>query len=60
MDEIKEHPTRKWEVSITKLEENGNTKYKVTRRLAEMSVAETKVFNSKEEAKHKFDEWLSE
>ncbi len=60
MHETIKHPTKKWEVSIIKLEENGNVQYKVTRRLPEMSVAETKVFSSKEEAKKHFDEWLSE
>ncbi len=30
----------------------------VTRRLPEMSVAETKVFTTKKKAKRLFDEWL--
>ncbi len=34
--------------------------YKVTRRMAEMSIAETKFFSSKEEAKRQFEEWLGD
>jgi len=41
------------------LEEENRIKYKVTRRIPELSVAETKIFNSKEEAKQQFEEWLS-
>lgn len=41
------------------LHDETGTKYKVTRRLAEMSVAETKIFHSKEEAKQQFEEWLN-
>ncbi len=41
------------------LEENNTLKYKVTRRIPELSIAETKIFNSKEEAKRQFEEWLS-
>ena len=56
--EIKKDFTKKWEVSIIEFEENGKKKYKVTKRMPEMSVAETKIFDSKEEAKKQFDEWL--
>lgn len=55
---IEKHPTQKWEISIIEIENHIGKKYKVTRRLPEMSVAETKVFRSKEEAKEQFDEWL--
>ena len=48
-----------WEVSIIELKKNGKIKYKVTRRLPTMSVAETKMFNSKEEAMKQLQEWLS-
>lgn len=41
------------------LHDETGTKYKVIRRLAEMSVAETKIFHSKEEAKQQFKEWLN-
>ena len=58
MKETKDHPVKKWEVSIIKIE-NDESIYKVTRRLAEMEVAETKIFNNKEEAKKQFEEWLS-
>lgn len=54
----KKHPTKKWEVSIIKLADEQGIQYKVTRRLAEMAVAETKFFSSKEEAKKQFEEWL--
>ena len=57
--EIQKHPIKKWEVSIMELEEENRIKYKVTRRIPELSVAETKIFNSKEEAKRQFEEWLS-
>lgn len=33
-------------------------KYKVTRRLPELSVAETKIFRSKKEAIKQLNEWL--
>ena len=38
---------------------NGKTKYKVTKRMPEMSVADTRVFDSKEEAIKQLQEWLS-
>ena len=53
-----QHPFKKWEVSIMEIHDNGNIIYKVTRRLAEMEVAETKIFHSKEKAKQQFEEWL--
>ncbi len=49
---IKKHFNKKWEVSIIELEDDEGIKYKVTRRIPEMSVAETKVFESKEEARN--------
>ena len=49
----------KWEVSIIELKKNGRKKYKVTRRMPDMSVAETRIFSSKEEAMKQLDEWLS-
>jgi hypothetical protein len=54
----KKHPVRNWEVSIFEIENDVGRKYKVTRRMADMSVSETKVFSSLEEAKKQFDEWL--
>ena len=53
------HPVKKWEVSIIEMDYGAIKKFKVTRRLAEMEVAETKVFDSKEDAKKQFEEWLS-
>jgi len=58
MDKIKRHISKKWEVSIVELKNNGAKKFKVTRRIPELSVAETKFFRTKEEAKKQFDEWL--
>ena len=54
-----QHPFQKWEVSIMEIKENNIIKYKVTKRLPEMSVAETKIFSSKEDALHQVKEWLS-
>lgn len=59
MVDIKTHPTQKWEVSILEFQEDSVVRYKVTRRLPEMAVAETKIFSSKKEALHQVDEWLS-
>ena len=55
---IQKHPFQKWEVSIIEIHEENEIKYKVTRRLADLAVAETKVFSTKEEAKQQFEEWL--
>jgi hypothetical protein len=55
---LKKHFTKKWEVSITEIQNHKGKKYKVTRRLPELKVAETKIFKSKEEAKEQFEEWL--
>jgi hypothetical protein len=49
---------KKWEVSIMELT-NGIKKYKVTRRIPEMKVAETKMFDSKDKAKKQFEIWLN-
>jgi hypothetical protein len=56
--DAQKHPTKKWEVSIAEFVEEERVVYKVTRRLPEMTVAETKVFDSKEEAKKQFNDWL--
>lgn len=53
------HFVKKWEVSIIELHNGEITKFKVTRRLPELSVSETKVFTSKDDAKKLFDEWLN-
>ncbi len=56
MEEIKSHPTKKWEISLIKLEEGTEVHYKVTRRLPVMAVAETKMFSTLEAAKEQFEE----
>jgi hypothetical protein len=48
----------KWEVSMIELEGSEGKQYKVTRRISELSVSETKVFRSKEDAIKQFEEWL--
>jgi len=48
----------KWEVTIAEFEDAEGKKYKVTRRMPELFVAETKIFTSKEAAKKQFEEWL--
>ena len=49
----------KWKVTIIELENDIGKKYKVTRRIPEFSISETKVFNSKEKALKQLKEWLS-
>ena len=46
-----------WEVTITEVV-NTSKKYKLTRRLPALSIAETKMFKSKEKAVKQFQEWL--
>ena len=58
MKKIKKHPTKNWEISIIELKNHKGKKFKVTRRYPELSVAETKLFKSKEKAKKQFEEWL--
>jgi len=52
------HLTMKWEVTMAEFKENGKTKYKVTRRMPELTIAETKIFAIKEQAQKQFEEWL--
>ena len=47
----KKHPRKKWEVGINEFQNHLGKKFKVTRRLPEMFVAETKIFRSKKRAK---------
>ena len=49
----------RWEVSLSVFESSEGRKYKVTRRLSELSVAETKIFDNLNEARELFDEWLN-
>jgi len=58
MRESKKSLTTKWEVSVIQFQEDEEIKYKVTRRIPELNVAETKIFNSKNDTKELFEEWL--
>ena len=58
MVETKKHLTKKWEISIIKFRNDWGIKYKLTRRIPDLSAAETKIFRSKEKAKEQFTEWL--
>ncbi|MBU0628630.1 MAG: hypothetical protein KKC75_05540 [Nanoarchaeota archaeon] len=58
MEETKKHLNKKWEISIMEVHGDDGIRFKVTRSLPELSVSETNVFSSKEEAKKQFDEWL--
>ncbi len=49
--------SNKWEISVMELKNNG-AKFKVTRRIPGMSIAETKLFDTKAEARKQFEEWL--
>jgi hypothetical protein len=49
----------KWEITMIELEDHNGKKYKVTRRLPELNVAETKIFENIEEAKSQFEAWLN-
>lgn len=58
MAKTEKHMTKKWEVSIMELEGNKGKTFKVTRRIPEISVAETRVFRLKKRAKKQYDGWL--
>jgi hypothetical protein len=47
-----------WEVTLLEITHGKEKKYKVTRRIPFYSVAETKIFATKAEAKKQIDEWL--
>ena len=51
--------TSKWEISLIEFQDQNGKQYKVTRRMPEMSVAETKVYRSKKLAIQKLNEWSS-
>lgn len=59
MKRTEKHLNKKWEISIIELQNSKGKKYKVTRRLPELFVAETRIFSSKKKAKELFDEWLN-
>ncbi|MBW2969729.1 hypothetical protein KY319_01260 [Candidatus Woesearchaeota archaeon] len=48
----------KWEITIMQIEDEEGKKYKVTRRMPELQIAETKIFKNKQEARKQFKEWL--
>lgn len=54
----KKHHIKKWGVSFIELENLDKKQYKVTRRIPELSVSETKIFEKTEDAKRQFDSWL--
>ena len=54
-----ESSSKKWEVSISEYETSDGIRWKVTRRVPAMSVAETKIFSVKREAIKQYEEWLS-
>jgi len=58
MAKTKKHLAKKWEISIIELKNHAGKKYKVTRRMPDLSVAETKMFRSKKKAKKQFEDWL--
>jgi len=55
----KKHLYKKWEVSVIELKTKTGKKYKVTRRIADLKVSETKFFKTKQKAKGQFEEWLN-
>ena len=55
---IKKHQFKKWEVSIIEFQNIIGKKYKVTRRIPELSVAETRIFINKKKALKLFNNWL--
>lgn len=46
-------------LGAVELKNHTGKKYKVTGRCPESSIAETKIFRSKKQAKKQFDGWLS-
>jgi len=52
--------TKRWTVTILYLHSIRGSVYKVTRRIPELSIAETKVFSRKEDAVLQFQQWLQE
>ena len=45
------------EITLIALKDNNKIIYKVTKRIPNLNVAETKIFNNKEEAINQFNEW---
>ncbi len=49
-----------WEISIIELRANTRIYYKVTRRMPLLTVAETRFFDSKEDALTQFYAWMND
>ncbi|MBI2102697.1 hypothetical protein HYT55_02565 [Candidatus Woesearchaeota archaeon] len=49
---------KKREVTILEFQSEAGVRFKVTRRVPELHIAETMIFSSKEEAKQQFEKWL--
>jgi len=47
-----------WEVTIKELTYKNKEMYKVTRRMPELGIAETRIYHSKEDALELFKEWV--
>jgi hypothetical protein len=47
------------EITMLEIENSVGKKYKVTRRVPSMLIAETKIFRLKSDARKQLDEWLS-
>ncbi len=49
-----------WDISIVTLEDDRGIFYKVTRRVPELSIAETRVYRSRTSAMRRLKSWLRE
>jgi hypothetical protein len=49
-----------WDISMVTLEDERGIFYKVTRRVPELSIAETRVYRSKTSAMRRLKSWLRE
>lgn len=58
MKKAKKHFFKKWEISIIELKNSLGKKYKVTKRIPELKVSETKIFKNLKKAKQQFEKWL--
>lgn len=54
---VKTKKYKRWEISIIEFKNHTGKKFKVTRKIPELSIAETKIFRSKKKAIKKFEEW---
>lgn len=58
MKYFKKHHYKLWEISIIEVKNNKWKWFKVTRRIPEFGIAETRFFKYNNEAKKQFEEWL--